>query len=194
MAHQPALLSGLVLCFIAATLPREASGQNAAGEVALSDESLQLRFLQSASGVGESSELGFGLFLNENRDILASSHYYVEADELRFNRLTFKAGPVAYAAMLNTENTDIFSVALGAEVRFEFLRRQELYVVAQAAYAPDILTFGSADNLFDFTVRIELPLTDRVIGFGGYRLLDIDLLNGSRELEESPHLGIRYTF
>jgi hypothetical protein len=183
----PALLLGAAL---AASPP--VAAQDAAGEIGVSDESVQLRYL--AWNTGQSSELGFGLFLNENRDIIATTHYYIEADALRINRLTFKAGPVGYAALLNTENTDIFSVALGAEARFEFLPRQGLVVAVQAAYAPDILTFGSADNLVDFTARVELPLTDRVIGFAGYRLLEIDLLTGTREVEESAHVGIRYLF
>ncbi len=185
-------LSGLLVSAILAASPLEANAQGAAGEIALSDESVQLRYL--AWGSGQATELGFGLFLNENRDIIASTHYYLEANALRVNRLTLKAGPVAYAALLNTENTDVFSVAVGAEIRYELLRRQGIAVTLQGAYAPDILTFGSADNLLDLTGRIELPLTNSVIGYAGYRMLEFDLLTGSREVEESAHVGIRYLF
>lgn len=171
--------------------------QESQGEIALSDESLQLRYLRPETDgpVGnESAELGFGLFLSESRDIVATGHYYFEADRLRFNKLSFKVGPVAYAAMLNTENTDVFSMAIGAEIRFRFLERQELDIVGRAAYAPDVLTFGSADKLWDVTGRVELPLTDRVTGFGGYRLFEVDLLGGTEELEESLIVGARYRF
>lgn len=192
MAHQVFPLSVLLASAALVAFPQESIAQNAAGEIALSDESVQLRYL--AWGSGQSTELGFGLFLNENRDIIATSHYYLEADALGGNRLTFKAGPVAYAALLSTENTDIVSVAVGAEIRFELLRRQGVFVAVQGAYAPDILTFGSADNLVDFTARLELPLTNSVIGFAGYRMLEIDLLTGTREVEESALVGIRYLF
>jgi hypothetical protein len=178
-------------------LPRESWAQQSAGEIALSDESIQLRYTRQLTGTDVSSgtsELGFGLFWNENRDFIVNANYYVEATQLRFNRLSFMAGPIAYAAMLNTENTDVFGVAVGAEVRYEFLRRQGLDFVGRAAYAPDILTFGSADKIWDITARAELPLTERIIGFGGYRLLEIDLLEGTTELEESIHFGIRYQF
>lgn len=172
--------------------------QESYGEIALSDESVQLRYLRPETdmpvGSNEAGELGFGLFLSEARDIVATGHYYFEADRLRFNKLSFKVGPVAYAAMLNTENTDVFSLALGAEIRLRFLERQELDIVGRAAYAPDVLTFGSADKLWDVTARVELPLTDRVVGFGGYRLFEVDLLGGTQELEESLILGVRYRF
>lgn len=178
-------------------LPQESRAQQSAGEIALSDDSIQLRYIQQLAGTGISSgtnELGFGLFWNENRDFIVNANYYAEATQLRFNKLSFMAGPVAYAAMLNTENTDVFGVAVGAEVRFEFLRRQGLDIVGRAAYAPDILTFGSADKIWDVTARAEIPLTDAIIGFAGYRLLEIDLLEGTTEVEESAHLGIRYQF
>jgi len=171
--------------------------QGAEGEIALSDESIQLRYLRPDSESvisSEPSELGFGLFWNENRDFVVNAGYYLEASELRFDRLTLLAGPIAYAAMLNVENTDVFSLALGAEARFALLRRQEVDVVGRVAYAPDVLTFGSADKLWDVSGRVELPLTQNVIGFGGYRLLEIDLLEGRNELEESLHLGFRYQF
>ncbi len=186
----------MVLGMVLAAVSPPLLAQDAAGEMSLSDESIQLRYIRELrSGSSDPpSQLGFGLFWTENRDFVASANYYVEASRLRFDRLTLLAGPVAYAAMLNTENTDVFSLAIGAEARFELLSRLNLDLVGRAAYAPDILTFGSADRLWDVTVRAELPLTDRITGLGGYRLFEIDLLQGTNELEESIHLGVRYQF
>lgn len=180
---------------VAATSP-PLLAQDSAGEISLSEESIQLRYIRElqSGNSDDPSQLGFGLFWTESRDFVASANYYVEASRLHFDRLTLLAGPVAYAAMLNTENTDVFSLAIGAEVRFELLSRLGLDLVGRAAYAPDILTFGSADQLWDVTVRAELPLTDRITGLGGYRLFEIDLLQGTNELEESIHLGMRYQF
>jgi hypothetical protein len=167
----------------------------AAGEVSLSDESLQLRYLTPASlGAAGDGEVGFGVFLNEDRDLILSGHYFVEADRLGGRRLVIKGGPIAYGALLGEENMDVFSIALAAEARFELLRRQEVFLVARFAYAPDILTFGTADSLTDFTGEVEAALTDRVSGLIGYRLFEFDLLEGEREVEESVHLGIRYEF
>lgn len=186
----------LFLVFVGA-LPKNAHAQDESGEISLSDESVQLRYIREITRSQISSdpgELGFGLFWNENRDFVASANYAIEASRLRFDRLSLMAGPVAYAAMLNTENTDVFALALGAEVRFELLRRRGVDIVGRAAYAPDILTFGSADKLWDVIGRVEIPLADRITGFGGYRLFEVDLLDGTNELEESLHLGIRYDF
>ena len=196
MRHSPLPALAILVAFVG-SLPIASHAQETHGEVALSDESVQLRYLrtETAAPVGsEPGELGFGLFLQESRDLVASAHYFFEADRLRFNKLSFKLGPVAYAAMLDPENTDVFAMGLGVEVRFQFLSRQELDLVGRASYAPDILTFGSADKVWDVTARVELPMTDRVIGFAGYRLFEFDILGGTRELEESIIVGARYRF
>jgi hypothetical protein len=189
-----------VVCLLATVLPAQSHAQQvrtpgSSGEIALSEESVQLRYVRPRrQGNIEAAQLGFGLFLNEERDIVASSNYYVEASRLRFNRLTILVGPVAYAALLSEENTDIFALGLGAEARFRLLRDPEVTIVGRAVYAPDILTFGSADNVWDVIGRAEIPITDRVTGFGGFRLFEIDLVQGKTELEESVHLGLRYLF
>ncbi|HLU05170.1 MAG TPA: hypothetical protein VKZ91_01330 [Woeseiaceae bacterium] len=192
----------LFLCLALLSLPFQASAQEiqpttAYGEIAVSDESVQLRYIrpryQPADNI-EVGQLGFGLFLSEERDIVASANFYVEATRLRINRLSFMVGPVAYAALLGDENEDVFALALGAEARFRLLRNPRVDIVGQAVYAPDILTFGSADNVWDIVGRAEIPITDRVTGFGGFRLFEIDLLQGTKELEETIHLGLRYRF
>jgi hypothetical protein len=192
----------LSFCIVAVALPPAVNAQvpresSESGEVALSEDSIQLRYIRSRTQPDnniEAGELGFGLFLNEARDIVASANYYVDATRLRINRLSIMVGPVAYAALLSTENNDVFALALGAEARYRLLRNPQVTLVGRAAYAPDILTFGSADNLWDIVARAEIPITDRVIGFGGYRLYEIDLLQGKTELEENVHLGLRYRF
>ncbi|MEX2125775.1 MAG: hypothetical protein WD795_17940 [Woeseia sp.] len=201
-ASRSVLMSWTLFCILAAMQSGRLSAQevrpsSASGEISVSEDSLQLRYIRPRAQPNENieaGELGFGLFLNEDRDFVASSNYFVEASRLRINRLTIKAGPVAYAALLSTQNTDVFALALGAEARYLLRRNPQLTVVGQATYAPDILTFGSADNLWDVIGRVEIPLTDRVTGFGGYRLFEIDLLEGKTELEESIHLGLRYRF
>jgi hypothetical protein len=196
------LSSFLLFGIFAVSVPSGASAQEtrqtrASGEIAVSEESLQLRYERPRTQPGsniEAGQLGFGLFLNEERDIVASTNYYVEATRLRMNRLNILVGPVAYAALLSEENTDVFALGLGAEARYRLLQNPEVTIVGRAVYAPDILTFGSADNVWDVIARAEIPITNRVTGFGGFRLFEIDLVEGKTELEESIHLGLRYRF
>jgi hypothetical protein len=202
--HKPVssifLVSGVVaiLCAgIGGIGHAQESQTSSSGEIAVSEESLQLRYVRPRTQPGgniEAGQLGFGMFLNEERDIVASANYYVEASRLRMNRLNILVGPVAYAALLSEENTDVFALGLGAEARYRLLRNPEVTIVGRAVYAPDILTFGAADNVWDVIARAEVPITNRVTGFGGFRLFEIDLVDGKTELEESIHFGLRYRF
>jgi len=87
-------------------------------------------------------------------------------------RLTFEVGPEGYLADLNAvQKTDVFAVAPGANVRYEIMRRWGLAAFGSAFYSPGVLTFGNADNLYDFTAGGEMRFTPRLVGLAGYRWL-----------------------
>ena len=67
--------------------------------------------------------------------------------DLGIRRLNISVGPQLYAALLQEENDDVMAVSVGTEVRFFIDPARRLAVYGQAFYAPDILTFGAADNL-----------------------------------------------
>ena len=70
-------------------------------------------------------------------------------------------GPQLYAALLSEENEDVMAVSVGAELRWFFDSNRRFAVSGQAFYAPDILTFGSADNVMDLSARAEWKVADR---------------------------------
>lgn len=172
-----------------------ATERRPAGEIALSDDTLQLRYLGSIDQVNDARFNGT-LFLSEERDLVLSSGLLFPLDFGGGGRFDITAGPQAYAAMLRDENQDVFAISLGTEVRFFFDDRRRYAVSGQAFYAPDILTFGTANNLKDMSARGELQVADRVMVFGGYRWFEFDLTDGSgkRVLQEEVFVGLRYRF
>ena len=112
------------------------------------------------------------------------------------NRLQINFGPRAYAALLEEENEDVMAVSLGAEVRFEMDRDSGFAVVGEAYYAPDILTFGAANNLMDLSARLEIRLQQRLTVFGGMRWFEFDLAEGedTRTLQEELFVGVGWRF
>jgi hypothetical protein len=115
---------------------------------------------------------------------------------LDLGRLSVLLGTQVYAALLEEENNDVMSVSVGAELRYLLNERLGLALAGHAYYAPDILTFGSADNLTDFAARVELALADRVTAFGGMRWFEFDLTEGlgERTLQEEIYVGLGYRF
>jgi hypothetical protein len=145
--------------------------------------------------VGNGGRASGALFLSEDRDIVLNGDLLFPA-QIGFDRLQLLFGPRAYAALLEDENTDVFAVSLGVEARFVIDPGSGLAIAGQAFYAPDILTFGTADNLTDLSARIELGLQDRLTVFGGMRWFEFDLINdlGTRTLQEELFAGLSWRF
>lgn len=140
------------------------------------------------------TEVRAGVFYNEARDLIAIADGLARIGEIEQRRLTFGAGPRMYAAFLNTENEDIFAIGIGGEARYRLGREQSASIMLAAYYAPDIMTFGTADNMSDVTLRIDFGLNSAVNVFAGYRILEIETLTEDREIDDHLHLGFRWNF
>ena len=165
-------------------------------ELALSNDTLQAEYIGDGGRVGGGdSRMTAAFFLSEERDIVLSGGLLFPAD-VDLGRISASFGPRAYAALLDEENNDVLSLSVGAQLRFELNRRNGLAIVGHAFYAPDILTFGSADNLTDLSARAEMRLAERLIGFAGMRWFEFDLTEGGGEqtLQEEIFVGAGFSF
>ena len=191
-----ALAAFLTLLASLAQAQENESDTDSIGELALSNDTLQLRYETGGNMVGvDRSRFGAAFFLSEERDIVLSAGLAFPAD-IDLGPLSVAVGPQVYAALLEDENNDVMSVSVGAQARFLLNRRTGLAVAGHAYYAPDILTFGSADNLTDLSARVEIGLGDKAIAFGGMRWFEFDLTEGEgeRTLQEEVFVGFGYRF
>lgn len=191
--------SSLALALSGASLTaaaQERAADRPHGEISFSDDTMQLRYIDSGRvvDVGRGSRVSATLFLSEARDIVFSGDMLFPA-ELDYDRLQVLFGPRAYAALLEDENTDVLAATLGAEIRLELDRTTGLALSGQAFYAPDILTFGSADNLTDLSVRAEMRLQPRLSVHAGMRWFEFKLTEGGeRTLQEELFAGVGWRF
>jgi hypothetical protein len=170
--------------------------EDSIAEIALSEEALQLRYIDTGDYFGvDGSQLSGTFFLSEARDVVLSAGVQLPAD-FDLGPLSFTFGPQLYAALLDEENSDVMAITIGTEVRLDVAPSYGFAVTGQAYYAPDVLTFGSADNLVDLSARVEFGLADRLIVFGGLRLFEFDLTEGEgeRTLQDEVFVGFGYRF
>src|SRR5262245_45037367 len=166
------------------------------GEIALSNDTLQLRYLGgSGQQIAGSGQVQGTVFLSEDRDLVLSAGVLFPV-ELNLGGLSLSFGPQIYAALLNTENDDIMAMSVGLKARYLVLPGLKLAVAGEAFYAPDILTFGSADNLTDMSARVEFDLASNATVFAGYRWFEFDLTQGAgtRTLQQQAFAGFGYRF
>lgn len=192
-------ISAVVAVCTASTVSAQTSDFDARPrlEAALSNDTLQLRYLASGSKVGveRKSLASGGFFLSEHRDIVLTGGLLFPTS-LDLGDFDILFGPRIYAALLQDENEDVFSATIGAQARFVLNRRTGLAIVGDAYYGPDILTFGSGDNLTDFSARAEMRVAPRVLAFAGMRWFEFDLTEGGghNTLQDEVFVGAGYTF
>jgi hypothetical protein len=175
---------------------QRADDERAIGEVQLSDDTLQLRYIDSSETVadGWNGRMSGAFFLSEERDIVLFADMLFPADI--GDRLDLNFGPRAYAALLEEENNDVMAVSLGVEFRLEIDPGSGLALAGQAFYAPDILTFGTADNVLDLSARVEIEVQPRLIVFAGMRWFEFELTEeaSERTLQEELFAGAGWRF
>lgn len=192
-----ALLVTISLALLSSTALAQQDGeQRATGELALSNDTMQLRYMSAGHSVGSfRGQVSGAFFLSEERDIVLSAGVAVPVD-WNTGPLSIAFGPRLYAALLQEENNDVMAVSLGTDVRFLLNRRTGLAVAGHAYYAPDIITFGAADNLTDLGARLQINASPRVTAFAGMRWFRFDLNEGqgTRTLQEELFAGFGYRF
>jgi len=194
--HLAALLGGfLVSISVQAAQPAETPDGRAA-EVALSNDTLQFNFMNRGENFNyDNSRAMYGLFLSEERDIVLTGTLLVGIDPLVGRWLEIELGPRIYAALLGEENSDVFAIAVGAEVRWQLIRSRGISIAGHAYYGPDIFAFGDADSITDLGARLEMRLTENVTAFAGMRWFELDQLNRDQKtLQDELLVGARWQF
>jgi hypothetical protein len=194
MLKRVTVLAVLAVFALAANAQEDDAGRRGAAELALSNDTLDIRYRGSGDVVGvDGSGLTGAFFLSEQRDIVLSGGLLFPLD-LGIERLSIQLGPQLYAALLEEENNDVMAVSVGAEARYLLFEDLGLAIAGRAYYAPDILTFGSADKLTDLSARVELGVASRIVVFGGMRWFEFDLTEGGgeRTLQEEIFVGFGY--
>ena len=144
-------------------------------------------------------QAGAGILYNEQRDLVGvfDALWYI-GDEARQREIEVSVGTRVFAAFLNTENEDTLGVGFGGEAEWFFNQKRRSSLKLSAFYAPDILTFGIANNIRDYAIDLRTRVGDRTFAFVGFRHLEVDTVSeavsGNRNLDDEVHIGFRRTF
>lgn len=205
-----------VLCIAAVALSAAAAAQPGSGgsnarrddrdrpidhsiEVYIGENAMQAQYVRDidVNGIGRVQGRA-GVFYNEERDLIGIGDMLVPVGDrnVESNRaLVYSVGSRAYAALLGTENEDIFGIGVGGEVEYFFNRvRRKTSLRVSGFYSPDILTFGQANNVSDVTTRLLTRISDNTDVFVGYRLFKIHTTLGHRSIDDTLHIGFRRSF
>jgi hypothetical protein len=142
-----------------------------------------------------------GILYNESRDLVGIFDALVYlGDQARQREIEVSVGTRVFAAFLNQENEDTLGVGFGGQAEWFFNQRRRSSLRLSAFYAPDILTFGIANNIRDYSMDLQTKIGANrpTFAFVGFRHLEVDTVkeavSGNRNLDNEIHIGFRRTF
>ena len=166
-------------------------------EIALSDEMAEVLLIGEQSRTDtQGTRFGGGLLYNDDRDLLGTLFLQVtNRGEWRWQPLTFGLGAKVYAADLDRPDETVGALGLGGDVGVGIPAQIPLAVVFTGYLSPTITTFGDAERLTEFMVRLEGEITRGAHAFLGYRQLKVHS-DDFRDvhLDKGLHAGIRLSF
>ena len=172
-----------------------ATALDQAFEVSLSDDALQVLYVrQSNFGDIGPTELRGGFFYNEDRDLIGIADLLAHVgDEVDVRSFEVRVGARAFAAFLAPEDQDVFGIGLGGEAQYFLGSARNSSITLNLFYSPDIVTFGTADNIKDASLRFTTRLRSGTDIFVGVRTFEFDLPE-DREVDDNVHIGLRHSF
>jgi len=194
------------LITIAALLP--VSNVLSAGlDLKLSSETAEVTFLtQNATFGYGGADIGIGLLINENDDVMASGSIVVSGSGTGDVRaLHFGVGGKIYAGRLdfssNTpgaasqENPSGGALAVGGNLRYVFPASMPFAILVEGFWAPSVTSFSDFDGLVEYRAALELEITPSARAYIGYRVLEVELDTGLKyDVDDNAHIGVRFAF
>lgn len=171
-------------------------------ELYISEDALQAQYVRGMD-LGELGpvEIRGGFFYNEDRDLIGMGDLLASiGDDVGVRSLELRVGTRVYGAFLAPEDQDVFSIGLGGEAQYFLGSARNTSVTLGLFYAPDIVTFGQADNITDMNMRLMTRLRNGTDVFVGFRIFEIDSPGngidsaGDREVDDNLHVGLRRSF
>jgi hypothetical protein len=164
-------------------------------EFYISDDALEAQYVRMLD-LGElgATEVRGGFLYNEDGDLVAIGDLLADVgDDVNVRSLELRVGTRVYGAFLAPEDQDVFSISLGGEAQYFLNAARNASVTLGLFYGPDIVTFGTADDVIDISLRLMTRLRNGTDVFVGYRSLEFGV-DPARDVDDNLHLGFRRSF
>jgi hypothetical protein len=166
-------------------------------EIALSSETAQFTVRSDSSLIGlGGADLDFGLFFNDDNDIVGQISLMQSRQASESAPLTLGIGMRAYVGRLDVSSQNILALGIGGEIRYTIPGVMPMATYLQANYAPKITSFSDTKSVADLLLRFQIEILPQTIAFAGIRRLEIDTktVKNFDVDDNNLHVGVRLTF
>ncbi len=188
-----------LLCFGLVCLHFSSNVAAADFEAALSNETAQFTLRSDSSVIGwGGSDLGLGLFYNEDSDLVLHASLLQMRQASEQNPLTFGVGIKGYLGMLDDPDEDVLAFGIGGQIRYTIAGTMPMAIYLEGHYAPEITSFSGSEEVLDYTLGFQIEALPQTVAFIGWRQFEVQIDDDDDddyELDDGNlHLGVRLTF
>ena len=166
-------------------------------EIALSSETAQFTVRSDSSLIGwGGADLAFGLFFNDEDDIIGQISLLQARQASQSSPLTFGVGLRGYVGYLDVIRENVLALGIGGEIRYTIPGVMPMSVYFQGHYAPKITSFSDTEEVTDLLLGYQIEILPQTVAFAGIRRLEIDTeAVKNYEVDDNRlHVGVRFTF
>jgi hypothetical protein len=160
----------------------------------LNSKSAQLRLATVIGGttMGRTqTSVGF-LYNDDEKYVLDLGLLVIDVAGSKSPGLEIGVGPKLYFA--DGDKGEAVAIGLGGQLRYKIPALQRINFGLEGYYAPDIVAFADADNMYEVGFRIGYEILPTADVYGGYRRIRAEFDKGNETLDESLMLGFKLSF
>lgn len=191
-------MNSIKLGALAAALLCSSAVQAAGIDFRLSSETAEFGYLTESATFGYGgADIGFGVFFDENDNVIANGSILVSGtSDGDVRGLQLGLGIKLYGGVLDTPGNDSGGgMGLGGQVRYVFPSNKPLALLAEGWVVPEVVSVANFDGIREYRVALELEVTPSARGYIGYRRLEVDLDSGAElEIDDNAHIGVKFSF
>jgi hypothetical protein len=163
----------------------------------LSGESVQAKYatLMGATNYGR-TELGFGFLYHEDKNYLGEvSLLVIDEAGSKSPGLEAGVGVKFYYGQADEPDVSFSGIGLGGQLRYRHASVPRIIYSGALFYAPGIVSFQDADQIFDAVATIEFEIIPTANVYVGYRYIETEIKNRPDvKIDDNFILGMRFKF
>jgi hypothetical protein len=160
----------------------------------LSNKSAQIRLASTIGGttMGRTeSSIGF-MYNDDEKYVVDVGLLVVDVAGSKSPGLEIGVGPKFYFA--DGDKGEAIAIGLGGRLRYKIPALQRLNFNLEGYFAPDIVAFADANNMYEVDFRIGYEILPTADVYAGYRRIRAKFDLGDETLDESMMFGFKLSF
>lgn len=161
-----------------------------------SNESVRAQYSQEINSSAQGhKEMGVGLLYNTNDNVMFDTWFQI-TDEAGSKAPGLDAGVGFKGYVGQTETQEYMAVAIGGELLYRPVQNNRMLFQAGLFFAPGIVTFLDADNLWDANLRIGFEILPTALAYIAYRSIRVnfEVAEDEEEIDRGVQLGLELRF